>query len=83
MFNVTNFIRRQSHTVVLKYHKTFNVHGSVQRNNILVYKFQQDPHVTEFILSDNCSTCFGRHYHPYSGAQNNFNYSICNGYQML
>jgi len=28
----------------------FNVHGSVHRNNILVYKFQQDAHVTEFIF---------------------------------
>jgi len=27
-------------------------------------------------LSDNCSTCFGRHYHPSSGTQNNCNYSI-------
>jgi hypothetical protein len=26
-------------------------------------------HDTEFILSDNCSTCFGRDYHPSSGAQ--------------
>ena len=47
----------------------FNVHGSVHRNNILVYESQQDAHVTEFILSDNFSTCFGRHYHPSSGAQ--------------
>jgi hypothetical protein len=39
----------------------FNVYGSVHRNNILVYKSQQDAHVTEFILSDNC---FGRCYHP-------------------
>ena len=43
---------------------------------ILVYKSQQDTHVTEFILSDNCCTCFGRHYHPSSGAQNNWIYSI-------
>jgi len=28
----------------------------VHRNNILLYKFQQDAHVTEFILSDSCST---------------------------
>jgi len=35
---------------------------------ILVYKSQQDAHVTEFILSDNCYTCFGCHYHPSSGA---------------
>jgi len=27
-----------------------NVHGSVHRNNILVYKSQQDAHVTEFIF---------------------------------
>ena len=37
--------------------------------NILLYKFQKDAHVTEFILSDNCSTCFGLYYHPSSGAQ--------------
>jgi hypothetical protein len=36
---------------------------------IRLYKSQQDAHVTEFILSDNCSTCFGRHYHPSSGTQ--------------
>jgi len=47
----------------------FNIHRSVHRNNILVYKSQQDAHVTEFILSDNCSTCFGRHYHPSLRAQ--------------
>jgi len=28
----------------------FNVHGSVHRNNILVYKSQQDAHFTEFIF---------------------------------
>jgi len=39
------------------YHLRGNVHGSLHRNNILVYKSQQDAHVTEFILSDNCSTC--------------------------
>jgi hypothetical protein len=54
----------------------FNVHGSVHRNNIIVYKSQQDAQVTEFILSNNCSTCFGRHYHPSSVAQNYCNYSI-------
>ena len=42
---------------------------SVHRNNILLYKSQQDAHVTEFILSENCSTCFGHYYHPSSGAQ--------------
>jgi len=54
----------------------FNVHGSVHDNNILIYKSQQDAHVTELILSANFSTCFGRHYHPSSGAQNNCNYII-------
>jgi hypothetical protein len=54
----------------------FNIHGSVHLNNILIQKFQQDAHVREFILSDDCSTCFGYHYHPSSGAQNNCNYSI-------
>jgi hypothetical protein len=39
--------------------------------NILIQKSQLDAHVTEFISSDDCSTCFGYHYHPSSGAQNN------------
>ena len=47
----------------------------IWRSNILVYKSQQDAQVTEFILSGSCSTCFGFHYHPSSGAQNNCNYS--------
>jgi hypothetical protein len=47
----------------------FNIHGSVHRNNILMYKSQQDAHDTEFILSDDCSTCFRYHYHP-SSAKN-------------
>ena len=47
----------------------FNVHGPVHRNNTLIYKSQQDVHVTEFTSSDNCSTCFGRYYRPSSGAQ--------------
>jgi len=47
-----------------------------EENPFLIYKSQQDAHVTEFILSDNCSTCFGRRHHPSSGAQNNCNYSI-------
>jgi len=44
--------------------------------HILVYKSQQDAEVKGFILSDNCSTYFGRHYHPSSEAQNDCNYSI-------
>jgi hypothetical protein len=34
--------------------------------SILIQKSQQDTQVTEFILSDDCSTCFGYHYHPTS-----------------
>ena len=54
----------------------FNVHGSVHRNNILIQKSQQNAYVTEIILFEDCSTCFGYHYHPSSGAQNNCKYSI-------
>jgi len=53
-----------------------NIHGSLHCNNILIYKYQQDAHVAEFIISDSCSKCFGRHYHPSLGGQNNCNYSI-------
>jgi hypothetical protein len=48
-----------SQTKYAIYNNIFNVHGSLHRNNILVYKFQQDAHVTEFILSDNCSHVSG------------------------
>jgi hypothetical protein len=43
---------------------------------ILIYKSQQDVFVTEFILSENCSTCFWCQYQSFSGAQNNCNYNI-------
>jgi hypothetical protein len=43
---------------------------------ILIYKSKHDARVTEFILPDNRSACFGRYYHSSSGAQNNCNYSI-------
>jgi len=56
--------------------RIFNIRGSVHRNNILIQKSQQVAHVTDFILSDDYSTCFEYHYHPSSGAQNNCNYSI-------
>ena len=52
-------------------------------NNILLYKSQQDAHVTEFILSDNCSTCFGRYYHPSSGAQTTVTTASPNRYTVL
>jgi hypothetical protein len=55
----------------------------VHRNNNLLYKSQQDAHVTEFILSDNCSTCFRRHYHPSSGAQATVNTASGNRYTVL
>jgi hypothetical protein len=35
---------------VIVHKHIFNVHGSVQHNNILVYKSQQDAQVTEFIF---------------------------------
>ena len=53
---------------IYNYFIMFNVHGSMHRSNILVCKSQQDAQVTKFILSENCSTCFGFHYHPSSGA---------------
>jgi hypothetical protein len=61
----------------------FNVHGSVHRNNTLVYKSQQDARITEFILSHNCSACFGRHYHPSSGAQTTVTTASGNRYTVL
>jgi len=42
-----NFANAPKNTT--QYITKFNVHGSVHRNNILVYKSQQDAHVTEFI----------------------------------
>jgi hypothetical protein len=55
----------------------------VHRNNILLYKSQQDAHITGFILSDNCSTCFGRHYHPSSEAQTTLTAASGNRYTVL
>jgi len=40
----------------------------VHRNNILIY-IQQDTTLQQFILSENCSTCFGWYHHTSSGAQ--------------
>jgi hypothetical protein len=59
------------------------IYGFLHRNNILLHKFQQDTHVTEFILSDNCSTCFGRYYHPPSGAQTTVTTASGNLYTIL
>jgi len=46
----------------------FNVHGSVHRNNILIYIYPTRCNVRQFILSVNCSTCFGLYLHPSSEA---------------
>jgi len=51
--------------------------------SILLYKFQQDAHLTDLILSDNCSTCFGRNYHPSSGAQTTVPTASGNRYTVL
>jgi hypothetical protein len=40
-------------------------------------------HVTEFILSDKCSTCFGRYYHPSSEAQTTVTTASGNRYTIL
>jgi len=64
------------HDVRATEHLTDKTNSFLFWHSILAYKSQQDAQVTELILSDNCSTCFGRHYYPSSGAQNNCNYSI-------
>ena len=50
---------------------------------ILVYKSQQDAHVTEFILSDNCSTYFGCYYHASSRTQTTVTTASGNHYTLL
>jgi len=54
-----------------------------RKQHILIYKSQQHTHVTEFILSDNCSTSFGRYYHPSSGAQTTVTTASGNGYTVI
>ena len=51
--------------------------------HILLYKSQQDAHVTDLILFDNCSTCFGHYYHPPSGAQTTVTTASGNRYTVL
>jgi hypothetical protein len=51
--------------------------------NILLYKPQQDAHVTEFILYDNCPTCFGRYYHTSTEAQTSVTTASGNRYTAL
>ena len=61
----------------------FNVHGSVHRNNILVYNSNKMHKSQEFILSDNCSTCFGRHYHPFQENKTTVTTASGNRYTIL
>jgi hypothetical protein len=49
----------------------------------LLYKSQQDANVTEFILSDNCCTYFGRYYYPSSGKQTTLTRASGNRYTVL
>ena len=44
--------------------------NTLKKDDILIQKSQQEAHVTEFILSGDCSTCFGYYYHASSGADN-------------
>jgi hypothetical protein len=55
----------------------------MHRNYIVLFKSQQDAHVTEFIISDNCSTFFGRYYHPFSGVQTTVTTASGNRYTVL
>ena len=71
------------HFVFNKIIVKFNIHGSMHHNNLLLYKSQQDAHVTEFILSDNCSTCFGHYFHPSSRAQTTVTTASGNHYTVL
>jgi hypothetical protein len=51
--------------------------------HILLYKSQQDAQVTEFILSDNCCTCFGRYYHPSLGHKTTVTTASGNRYTLI
>ena len=55
-------------TLRAKYVFNFNIHGSVHRNNILIY-IQQDATLHSLFISWNRSRCFGWYHHPSSGAQ--------------
>jgi hypothetical protein len=46
-------------------------------------KSQQDAHITEFTLSDNCSTCLGLYYYPFSAAQTTVTTASGNRYTVL
>ena len=45
----------------------FYLHGSVHRKYIPIC-IQQDANLQQFIISENCSTCFGCYFYPSSGA---------------
>jgi len=73
--NRNKHIWKQELCIELVIYKDYTeMHG--QQNMTFYYINPSKMHMSQFILSDNCSTCFGRHYHPSSGAQNNCNYSI-------
>jgi hypothetical protein len=63
--------------------RTKNECFPIHRNNILLYKSPQDAHVTEIILSDNCSTYFGHHQQPSSEAQATVTTASGNRYTLL
>jgi len=64
------------------YNTVFTEHFP-EKTEFLLHKSQHDAHVTEFILSDNCSTCFGRYYHPSSGARTTVTTACGNRYTLL
>jgi hypothetical protein len=48
-----------SHNSVPSLYKSRSEIHSYKKRAFLIYESQQDAQVTEFILSDNCSTCLG------------------------
>jgi hypothetical protein len=52
-------------------------------NTIFYYINPNKMHMLEFILSENCSTCFGLYYHPSSGAQTTVTTAAGNRYTVL
>jgi hypothetical protein len=64
-------------------YSALNIYRAVHRNNILLYKSKTRCNITEFILSDNCSTYFGYHYHPSSGEQTTVTTASGNRYTVI
>jgi hypothetical protein len=59
--------RVKSHLPFAGIIRRFNVYGPVHRKYIPIY-IQQDATLHSLFISGNCSTCFGRYFHPSSGA---------------